>query len=281
MFGYLTAYQDRLSEEDRSVYQGYYCGLCRTLSEKFGKKSALVLAYDPVFLAILYTSLYETAEESGTRWCLYKGSRVPMVRAGSLSYAADMNLLLAYYNYSDQVHDSKKKKALRALHFLEKEARGTEEKYPRQARALREYMKALHDCEARGSDNPDEAADLTGQMCAEVFLSREDEYARYLRPMFFHLGKYIYLIDAFCDLPEDLQSGSYNPYRSLAEEPERDELIRMHLESVMGACTREFEKLPIFLHRDILRNILYAGVWIGFRKAAEDRKKKETEQHVL
>ena len=275
MFGYLTAYQDRLSPEDRQIYQGYYCGLCRTLSEKFGKKSALVLAYDPVFLALLYTGLYENEESRSERFCLYKGVKTPVVRTGMLSFAADINLMLAYHNYSDQVYDSRKKRALKALHFLEKEYARTEKSYPEKGQAVREYMEKLHALESRGSDNPDEAAALTGRMCEEVFLYRDDEYARYLRPMFFYLGKYIYLIDAYCDLEEDIKAGSYNPYAKFFGDPEASGLVRMHLESTMGACTEYFEKLPVFLHRDILRNILYAGVWIGFRKAEKEREEKE------
>ena len=49
----------------------------------------------------------------------------------------------------------------------------------------------------------------------------------------------------------------------------------MHLESVMGEAAASFEKLPIFRHREILRNILYAGVWLGYQKAVKERKEKE------
>ena len=277
MFGYLTAYQDRLSPEDRQIYQGYYCGLCRTLSEKYGRKSALILAYDPVLLAILYTDLYEGPEDRSERRCFYKGAKVPLIRTESLGFAADINLMLAWHNYSDQVYDSRKKQALRALRFLQREYRETAEVYPEKDRILREYMEALHDCERRDPDNPDEAANLTGEMCREVFLLREDEYAKYLRPMFFYLGKFIYLLDAFSDLPRDERSGSYNPYKKLNARPDCTELVRTHLESVMGACTDAFEKLPLIKYREILTNILYAGVWIGFRKAAKEREEKETD----
>ncbi len=280
MFGYLTAYQQGLGEEDRRIYQGYYCGLCRTLSEQYGRKSALVLAYDPVFLAILYSDLYDGTETVLDRRCLYKGAKVPVVRTESLSFSADINLMLAFHNYSDQVYDSRKKRALRAVHFLEKEYRRTAERHPEKDGMLREYMEALHECERRNSDNPDEAGNLTGAMCREVFLLREDEYAKYLRPMFFYLGKFVYLLDAFSDLPKDRRSGNYNPYMKLDAEPDCSEMVLAHLESVMGACTEAFEKLPLITHRDILRNILYAGVWIGYRKAAEEREEKET-QHVL
>ena len=280
MFGYLTAYQQGLGETDKRLYQAYYCGLCRRLSERYGRKSSLILAYDPVLLAILYSDLYDGAEEISDRRCLYKGAKVPVMRTESLDFAADVNLMLAYHNYSDQVYDSRKKRALRALHFLDKEYREAAGRYPEKDLALRAYMEALHECESRNSDNPDEAANLTGEMCREVFLFREDEYAKYLRPVFFGLGKFVYLLDAFSDLPKDEKSGNYNPYSKLDAQRDCAALVLEHLESVMGACTEAFEKLPLIEHRDLLRNILYAGVWIGYRKAAKEREEKET-RHVL
>ena len=275
MFGYLTAYKDKLSEEDKELYQAYYCGLCRNLQKRHSKKSALILAYDPVFLALLYNGLYEEPEERESRYCLHKAEKVPLIRTETLNYAADVNLLLAYQNYMDKVHDSGSKKALRAVRFLKREYRETAEQYPRQTRALEEYMRLLHECEARESDNPDEAANLTGKMCEEVFLMKEDEFEKYLRPLFFYLGKYVYLTDAFCDLEDDMKTGAYNPYRTLYHRENAEQMILMHLESGMGEAAASFEKLPIFRHREILRNILYAGVWLGYQKAVKERKEKE------
>ena len=42
---------------------------------------------------------------------------------------------------------------------------------------------------------------------------------------------------------------------------------------MMAETCREFEKLPIIKYADILRNILYAGVWTKFYQ-----KKKEQEK---
>ncbi|MBR6321927.1 MAG: hypothetical protein IKR59_03575 [Lachnospiraceae bacterium] len=276
MFGYLTAYTDRLTQEEKDVYQGYYCGLCRTLAAKYGKKSSLVLAYDPVFLALLYTSLYESGEEFSRFRCFYKGTRVPLVQSESLDYAADVNLMLAFHNFRDKAYDSASKKAAMAVRFLEKPYLETAQRLPRQAAALENYMEALHACERRASDNPDEAANLTGKMTEEVFLLRHDEFEKYLRPVFFGLGKYIYLTDAYCDLEKDLETGEYNPYRSISNRADFEEMVLMHLEGVMGECTRNFEKLPLFLHREIMQNILYAGAWLGYRKTLKERKEKES-----
>ncbi|MBQ1376761.1 MAG: hypothetical protein IIY77_02220, partial [Lachnospiraceae bacterium] len=76
---------------------------------------------------------------------------------------------------------------------------------------------------------------------------------------------------------DDLASGSYNPYAALADTEGFDDLVQRHLESVMGECCRYFEMLPLFRHRDILRNILYAGVWIAYSGSRNQRTKEGKE----
>lgn len=277
MFGYLTIYKDALSEDEKAEYQAYYCGLCRTLKKKFGLLSEIILAYDLVFLALLSNGLYEEPETERDTLCLMKMKKIGIVAADALDYAADMNLLLSYHNYIDQAHDSASKKAVKAVKRLKKVYRETAERYPRQKAAVEDYMRALSAYEKAPDDNPDTAANLTGRMLAEVFLEREDAWAATLRPMFFYLGKYIYLCDAYADVSCDLQSGDYNPYKALSERADFTDIARAHLESVMGECTRYFEMLPIFRHRSVLRNILYSGVWVGFVGGTAGREEKKNE----
>ncbi len=92
--------------------------------------------------------------------------------------------------------------------------------------------------------------------------------------MAFYLGKFIYIMDACDDLEKDLQSGSYNPLRGIAAEKDYEERCRQMLCMMMGECTAEFEKLPLVLDIDILRNILYDGVWKRYRKLYEQKSEE-------
>ena len=264
MFGYVTPYKEQLSEEDKTIYESYYCGLCRSLGRKFGPLSQLILAYDPVFLALLSNGLYEREESLQGGICIYKGRKVQRTETMDLLYAADMNLMLSYHNYIDQVHDSASKTARRAVKLLRRPYERTAERYPRQRQALETYMKQLSAYEKAPDDNPDYAANLTGTMLSEVFLEREDEWKEILQRLFFFLGKFIYLTDAYADVFEDAEAGSYNPYRTISARVDFDDYVRRHLESVMAECARAFEMLPLFRHREILRNILYSGVWTSY-----------------
>ena len=93
-------------------------------------------------------------------------------------------------------------------------------------------------------------------------------------------GKYIYLLDAYDDLEKDAASGSFNPLlpvRSRMEESggDFDSYVRSVLTMQMASCCRAFEALPIVENVDILRNILYAGVWTKFEEIYAQRTRQE------
>ena len=44
---------------------------------------------------------------------------------------------------------------------------------------------------------------------------------------------------------------------------------------MIAECSAQFELLPCLLDVDILRNILYDGVWTRYRKMQEQKKKSE------
>lgn len=69
MFGYITVNKDTLSEENKKIYQSYYCGLCQTMKSQYGRRAQMALNYDMTFLIVLLTGLYEP--DSVTRDGLY------------------------------------------------------------------------------------------------------------------------------------------------------------------------------------------------------------------
>ena len=45
MFGYVTIYHKGLEKPELDRYQAYYCGLCRTLGQKYGLPGQLTLRF--------------------------------------------------------------------------------------------------------------------------------------------------------------------------------------------------------------------------------------------
>jgi hypothetical protein len=110
---------------------------------------------------------------------------------------------------------------------------------------------------------------------AGIFTYQKDIWDESLRKIGFYLGKYIYILDAYDDLEKDKKNSSYNPLLSISDGETFKEDCRNMLTLMMAECTREFEKLPCILDVDILRNILYDGVWTKFDAINSKREKQE------
>lgn len=278
MFGYITVHKDELKIKDYNTYRGYYCGLCRELGKCHGQLSRLTLSYDMTFLVILLTSLYETETQSETLRCpLHPAMKHLTLRNEFTTYAADMNILLTYYNLLDDWNDEKKLSSLAMAQTLRKSLQQITKQYPAKAEAVKLYISRLSECEATKEQSLDTAAGYTGEMLGEIFAWQEDEWSNSLRKIGFYLGKFIYLCDAMEDREEDKKSGNYNPLLYHCEQPGFDAHMQDILTMMVAECAREFEKLPILLHTDILRNILYAGIWSRY-EAVRTRDELRTRQ---
>ena len=89
MFGYINVNGAQLSEENKKIYQSYYCGLCRKLKEFCGKKGQALLNYDMTFLVVLLTGLYEPDTQTGEFTCMMHPMKKRQLRENDIqSYAA-------------------------------------------------------------------------------------------------------------------------------------------------------------------------------------------------
>ena len=109
MFGYVTANEPELKVKDYHKYKAYYCGLCQSLKRQYGSAGQLTLAYDMTFVIILLTSLYESETKAESHRCkMHPLKPQPMLENEITEYAADMNLIMAYYHLEDDWKDEKK-----------------------------------------------------------------------------------------------------------------------------------------------------------------------------
>ncbi len=266
MFGYITIDRDELKGKDFDRYRAFYCGVCRDLKDTCGELSRLTLTYDMTFLAILLTGLYEgSTEQQEVRCMLHPGRKERVIRNAWTAYAADMNLLLIYHNLLDDWIDDRNAARLAEAKALEKSYRKTAEKYPRQVKAITSYLEKLHQAEKRRARSIDLAAGLTGELMAEVFCMQEDVWSADLRRIGFYIGKFIYLMDAYDDLEKDREKGSYNPFLYISSKKDYEARVLEILTMMAAEAARGFERLPIIREVDILRNIMYSGIWVRYR----------------
>ena len=208
---------------------------------------------------------------------LHPGKKHKCLRNKYTKYCADMNVLLAYYNLLDDWEDEKNYAAFTAAKALKKSVTRIEASYPRQTKAVQDYLEKLHACEKENNPDLDLAAGYTGEVMAEIYIPEEDIWSDDLRQVGFYIGKFIYLMDALDDVEKDKKSGNYNPFLSIADQPDFEKTAEKILLMMTAEASRAFEKLPILENVDILRNILYAGIWEKYemRKSAKERQKEE------
>lgn len=275
MFGYVTAHEPELKVKDFAKYKSYYCGLCQMLKKKYGHLGQITLTYDMTFLILLLTSLYEPETKQKTCHCkVHPVKKQAILQNEITEYAADMNLILAYYHLKDDWIDEQKVSGFLGTCALRRRVKSAIRKYPRQSRKIQQELKKLAYYEKKNAMSIDEPAGCFGRLMAELIVYQKDHWESGLRRLAFYLGKYIYIMDAYEDLEKDKKEGNYNPLKAMSQEKDYEEKIRQILCMMLGECTAEFEKLPLVLDIDILRNILYDGVWKRYRKLQE--KKNET-----
>lgn len=278
MFGYVTICEPELKVKDLKKYRAYYCGLCRVLREDYGFMGQMTLTYDMTFAVILLTSLYESETKTELHRCkVHPVKKQMMLRNEITSYAAAMNVLLAYYHMEDDWQDEKKVSSLMTKSMIRGRAEKIIQKYPRQSQAIQVCLKELNRYEKEQSTDIDRTAGCFGRLMEELFVYREDIWADSLRRMGFFMGKFIYIMDAYEDLPEDMKKGRYNPLEGLYGQEDYEERMQQILRMMIAESTAEFEKLPCLVDVDILRNILYDGVWNRYNtiqmKKSEEQKK--------
>ncbi len=91
------------------------------------------------------------------------------------------------------------------------------------------------------------------------------------------LGRFVYWMDACVDLEKDRKKGCYNPLLVMhpAEEVDEEEKLEL-LKMLIAECTSEFERLPLVRDVEILRSVLYSGVWTQYL-LRQKKEKKEAE----
>ena len=123
--------------------------------------------------------------------------------------------------------------------------------------------------------------ELSNFLLGAVFACREDIWSPTLQAMGRGLGGFIYLMDAYDDLPKDARKGQFNALQELHDTlPPTEFEDRCHdlLTQQMGLCAQQFELLPILKETPegkLLYNTIYSGVW---SKYAPIRKHREGKQ---
>ena len=301
MLGYVQIFKPDLKVREYEIYMGYYCGVCKYIGKEYGQLPRMVLSYDAAFLALLLACVDDTPDAPVQEHCVaHHIKNKTIIRNKAIEYAGDVMLILAWYKMLDDAHDEGKTSAKAAIRLLKRLHRKLLKKYPDLCDGIEINLATLNGLEEAKCASLDEAAESFSKIMEVIF--REGAKSLYpssqnLHETFartgYHMGKWIYLIDAVDDIEENIESGAYNPllYRfnyqgGAGDDPDfsdetpqqfreriRDKL-EFNLYHYLAVLSEQTESLDIKKNKGIIDNVIYFGM---NRKTEEIINQKKTE----
>ncbi|MBR7142060.1 MAG: hypothetical protein IKD06_00825 [Clostridia bacterium] len=264
MFGYIRLYKPEMTYKDYARYHSLYCGMCQALKRVGGPLARWTLQYDFVFLgALRMLRAGEEFKACNCRCPLNPFKKVNIcVSQTQLEASACASLLLAHYQLKDDAEDcGSLKKRLRACLLLPITAgikrrvakhgtlKGSEEK-------IRQALERLHAAEQAGETSLDVAASPFAELVQWVASEGMPPHEAADR-LAYHVGRWIYIADAWEDLQEDTQNGAYNPLKG---DPQARQRAEFSLNASLMEINRAVAELPESPLQPIFENLALQGL---------------------
>ncbi|EQB88667.1 hypothetical protein J2Z44_002080 [Clostridium punense] len=274
MFGYVMPCKMELKIRDYEKFKAYYCGLCLSLKNNFGNVSRFALNYDMTFLGVLLDSLDKNKNSYINSGCIAHpiGKRLKIVDNKAIDYAAFCNTSLMYFKLLDDYEDNNslhsKLLSLTIKKFVKTSDINLKPLIDYMENKLNELYTLEKSLESFSIDEiSDKFADLTGFIISYYY--KEEEFKDDLYNLGYSLGRWIYIIDAYDDLEEDMRKKKFNAINKAFNEgnlpyEEFVSLIRerVELNLILSAdsCLRALDNLPLAKNEELLYNILQLGL---------------------
>ncbi|QIB68473.1 hypothetical protein Ami103574_03685 [Aminipila butyrica] len=285
MLGYVVPHKGELKIREYEIYRSYYCGICKSVGRRYGQLPRLVLSYDFAFLALLLAALEPESESLKREHCLvHPVQKKPVTEENhAIRYGGDVMLILAYYKLMDDYLDDNSYKARAAALGLEPTIRRIRKEKEGLCQLTETNLQALAQLEKANCPELDRVEEPFAQIMKAIFqqgaletggtvdVANLEKRQKLLGHIGYHLGKWIYLMDAYEDIDENIAKKTYNPllYRfdydsdkesiSSFRERIRDE-VEFNLIHYLAELSNGLDLLDIKKNRGILENIAYLGL---------------------
>ncbi len=276
MFGYIRIEKPELKVKEYEMYKAVYCSLCRELGRSYGLLARLTLSYDFTFLALLNLSLKDGCVDIERKRCAFNPlKKCNYCKARDLlSMPTAAAMIMLYYKLCDNIADEKGIKKLGYIFlkpFFSSANKKASKKYPEISNIVAEYIAEQSALEKADCNEIDEASNPTAKALGNIFMlcSEDNVQKRVLERLGYCIGRYIYILDAACDLEEDIKKNSYNPLKYGIKENIKEYLdnkAKPQLYFCINEAAAAFELLDIKKFKTILGNIIYLGMEETFKK---------------
>ena len=269
MFGYVRAAPDKLTAEEEQRYRALYCGLCHTLGRRYGAVSRMILNYDFTFLAALLSGAIKTEE----RRCVASPVKKRTVARENeaLDLAADVSVILTYWKLRDGAADSgglSRRGYGAVARLLGRAYREAARLHPDFDAATCRELERLATLEAERCPSLDKPADTFARLLGSVAGELQDPIQqRIMEQLLYHLGRWIYLVDALDDLEKDAAEGNYNPIALRFDAPsgklseQERELVAATLDASIRQMAAAFELGDFGPWKKLVESTVYEGLY--------------------
>ena len=234
-----------------------------------------------------------------------------VIRNRAIDYAGDVMLILAWYKLADDAADEGKAYAKPVMLMMKRIFRRLNRLYPELCSSIENHLSALSALEREKCASIDMAAEAFSKIMEDIFTEglrtvygseppqqtspgadRSDygisgasgmqngpcgfaspgsDTRELLARAGYHLGKWVYMIDAVDDIEENIESGAYNPllfrFGFDAANETADEFrariepdLRFNLYHYLAMLSRCTDSLDIRKNAGIIENVIYFGL---------------------
>jgi hypothetical protein len=216
MFGYIRPVQGELLVKEYELYRAVYCGLCRYGGKHISHFTRFFLNYDFVALALLRLALTDEKPAVEQKLCPYHLKKKNTLCADSAyDLTCSAFAILLYYKALDDINDSKgvkrfvKKFSKPFFALIKNRVKG----YKELENSIKDGLEKLDRFEKAGEGRLDAVADCFAKITQNIAsYGLEGNKKLIASQCGYHIGRYIYLIDAYDDIFDDEKNGSYNPF---------------------------------------------------------------------
>ena len=271
MFGYIRPLKSELKVREFEQFKACYCSLCHSLGKEYGAASRFILNYDFTFLAMLLWNreipiCYETKR------CIASPfkKKCTCTAAEPMKRCAAYSVILAYWKLKDSIADKGFFRSLpdrgASIALIPAYKRASKD-FPEFSGFVSSLLKELNELEESGESSMDRCADKFALILSHLSDHVEDEAKRrMLQQLFYHTGRWIYIVDAVNDIKEDMSAGEFNPVAVKYElkTPDIDDSIknelRMTLLNSENIIISAFSLMEETGWSEIIKNIIYLGM---------------------
>lgn len=290
MLGYVKVFKPELKVREYEVYCGYYCGVCKSIGKRYGQLPRMALSYDAAFLALLLESISDRLDAPTQEHCVAHPliKKKTIIRNAAIDYAADVMLILAWYKLLDDANDEGKLYAKGTMLAFRRIFNKLRKKHSALCESIEAHLTELSTLEKEKCGHLDMATEAFSKIMESILSEgykalcesdpeTSDSYAAFdedRRMLFatigYHMGKWVYLIDAVDDIEDNIETGAYNPliYRfgfDKAESPSEfrkriEEDLKFNLYHYLAMIGNCLETLEIKKNKGIIENVIYFGL---------------------